>query len=82
MFLQQITNQITTKTIKTVHMTDTTYDLEKEALEIFSLEIITQTKETVEMSDPDAAYTMFEDMGMFEHSECVEFLYFNTLALE
>ena len=61
-------------------MTNTTYDLEKEkeALEIFSLEIITQTKETVEMSDPDAAHTMFEDMGMFEHSECVEFLYFNN----
>jgi hypothetical protein len=53
-------------------------ELEKEAIELFGDAVVSQTRETVEMSDPDAAYTMFEDMGMFEHSECVEFLYFNA----
>jgi hypothetical protein len=32
--------------------------------------------EVVAMSDADGAYTMFEDQGMFEFAEAVEFLYF------
>jgi hypothetical protein len=33
--------------------------------------------EVVAMSDADGAHTMFEDIGMFECAEVVEFLYFD-----
>lgn len=49
----------------------------KEAIELYGQKIVSEVQDIVEMSDPDAAYSMFEDMGMFDHSECVEFLYFS-----
>jgi len=52
-------------------------DIVKEALELYGDKIVSEVREIVYMSDPDAAYSMFEDMGMFDHSECVDFLYFS-----
>lgn len=54
------------------------YSKEKiqEAKDIFGSEILSTVLAMVEMSDPDGAYTLFEDQGMFEHAECVEFIYF------
>jgi len=57
----------------------TAENIEREAVSLYGEEVVSQVRETVEMSDPDAAYTMFEDMEMFEHSECVDFLYFSNL---
>jgi hypothetical protein len=34
--------------------------------------------ELVQMSDPDGCYSMYQDMGMFDHAECVESLYFEA----
>lgn len=48
----------------------------QEAKETFGEEILSEVLAVVQVSDPDGAYSMFEDMGMFEHSECVEFIYF------
>ena len=48
----------------------------QEARETFGDEILSEVLEVVQMSDADGAYSMFEDMGMLEHSECVEFIYF------
>lgn len=48
-----------------------------EAKELFGSDIVNTVTEMVDMSDPDGMYTTFQDMGMFEHSECVEFIYFN-----
>jgi len=48
----------------------------QEARETFGDEILSEVLEVVQMSDADGAYSMFEDMGMFDHSECVEFIYF------
>jgi hypothetical protein len=48
----------------------------QEARETFGEEILSEVLAVVQMSDADGAYSMFEDMGMFEHSECVEFIYF------
>ena len=47
-----------------------------EAKELFGEDVVFQAMEVVAMSDPDGAYTMFEDQGMFEFAEAVEFLYF------
>ena len=38
--------------------------------------------EVVAMSDPDGAYTMFEDLGIFDQAEVVEFLYFDGAGRE
>lgn len=50
-------------------------DREK-TIEIFGINIVSQVEELVNVSDPDGVHSMFEDMGMFEHAECVSHLYF------
>ena len=47
------------------------------AIAQFGEDAVYQAMEVVAMSDADGAYTMFEDMGMFECAEVVEFLYFD-----
>jgi len=49
----------------------------KEAIENFGKKIVHEVLEFVEFSDADGMYTTFHDMGMDEHAECVEFIYFN-----
>lgn len=51
-------------------------ELLKEAVELYGSTTVSEVIMVVESSDPDGAYSMFEDLGYFEHSECVEFLYF------
>lgn len=55
-----------------------TKELLEEAITLFGENTVYVVKEVVEMSDADGAYTMFEDLGQYEHAECVEFLYFNN----
>jgi len=40
------------------------------------LEVVNEVRMIVEFSDPDGAYTTFEDQGMYDHAECVSMLYF------
>lgn len=47
-----------------------------EAVEVFGKDIVQEVMSVVEISDADGAYSMFEDMGYFEHAECVEMIYF------
>lgn len=47
------------------------------AIAEFGEDAVYQAMEVVAMSDADGAYTMFEDMGLFECAEAVEFLYFD-----
>lgn len=49
----------------------------KEAIETFGSQIVNEVIMLVEISDADGMYSHFEDMGMYEHAECVEFLFFN-----
>ena len=51
-------------------------ELEKQAIEDFGAGVVNEVIQVVELADPDGAYSTFQDMGMFEHAECVEFLYF------
>lgn len=46
------------------------------ARDLFGSEVVEEVQIIVEQSDPDGAYSLFEDYGRFEHAECVEFLYF------
>jgi hypothetical protein len=48
----------------------------QEAITLFGAELVSQVIEVVTMSDPDGAYSLYEDLGHFEHAECVSFLYF------
>lgn len=49
-----------------------------EANDMFGSQVVSETMMVVQVADPDGAYSHFEDMGMFEHAECVEFLYFDN----
>lgn len=51
-----------------------------EAIANWGEDAVYQAMEVVAMSDADGAYTMFEDMGMFECAEVVDFLYFDGSA--
>jgi hypothetical protein len=48
----------------------------QDAISEFGVDIVHEVIEVVAVSDPDGAYSIFEDMGMFDHQMCVEMLYF------
>jgi len=48
----------------------------KEAEKYFDKEVIQEVVMFVEISDPDGCYTLFQDYGWDNHSECLEFIYF------
>ena len=50
----------------------------KEAQAIYGVDTVGTVLEIVGVSDPDGAWSTFQDMGMEEHAECVEFLYFDN----
>lgn len=47
-----------------------------EAIKMFGDDVVNEVREVVSLSDADGSYTLFEDVGKYEHAECVEFLYF------
>ena len=47
-----------------------------EAVQCFGGQIVSEVIETVRVSDPDCMYSTYQDMGMDEHAECVEMLFF------
>lgn len=49
----------------------------KEAIETYGKEIVSEVIQIVELADTDGAWATFQDMGMDEHAEIVEMLYFN-----
>ncbi len=48
----------------------------QEAVEIFGAEIIREVLSIVSVADADGAYSTFQDMGMDEHAEAVEMIFF------
>ena len=48
----------------------------EEAIELFGNHVVSEVNTAVDMADADGAYALFEHLNMFEHTECVEFLYF------
>lgn len=56
----------------------TTQEKKQVAIELFGRDVVADVELQVELADCDGAYTLFEDAGMFEHAECVEFLYFEN----
>ena len=53
-----------------------------EAIKRWGQDAVYQAMEVVAMSDPDGAYTMFEDLGIFDQAEVVEFLYLDGAGNE
>jgi hypothetical protein len=51
-----------------------------EAIAQWGKDSVYQAMEVVALSDADGAWSMFDDMGMFECAEVVEFLYFDGAA--
>jgi hypothetical protein len=50
----------------------------REAKSLYGTEIVVTVIETVAaIDDPDGVWSMYQDMGMEEHAECLEFLYFD-----
>jgi len=54
-----------------------TKELLYDAIQCFGDRIVKETLSVVHVSDPDCAYTTFQDMGMDECAECVEMLFFS-----
>ena len=50
----------------------------EEAIELFGCEVVSEVNTAVGMADADGAHALFEHLNMFDHSECVEFLYFES----
>lgn len=48
-----------------------------EAIEAYGKKVISEVIQFVQLADADGAYTTFQDMGMDDHAEAVEMLYFN-----
>jgi hypothetical protein len=51
-------------------------ELEKQAIKDFGEGVVRMVIQAVELADPDMAWATFNDMEMFEHADCIEFLYF------
>jgi hypothetical protein len=51
-------------------------ELLKEAIEVFGKNLVHEVLEVVYLADADGAYSTFQDMGMDDHAECVEMLFF------
>lgn len=51
-------------------------ELIQDALQCFGKIVVSEVLELVHVSDPDCIYSTFQDMGMDEHAECVEMLFF------
>jgi hypothetical protein len=47
-----------------------------EAITTYGADVVAEVRAAVALSDPDGAWAMFEDMGMFDHVACLEDLYF------
>lgn len=49
----------------------------EEAIKAFGSETVSDVLMLVGLSDPDGAYSHFEDLGMEDHAACVDFVYFS-----
>ena len=48
----------------------------QDAITAYGSQVVSEVRSIVSMSDPDGAWSLFEDMGMFDHQACLEELYF------
>lgn len=48
----------------------------QEAIELFGREVVNEVISLVQVADADGVWSTCQDMGMDEHVECIEFLYF------
>ena len=46
-----------------------------EAVKIFGTGVVVDVIDLVSVADADGVYANFEDMGMYEHAECLSYLF-------
>jgi hypothetical protein len=46
------------------------------AIELFGADIVHQVITLVSVSDADGVWSLYDDMGMYDHMQCVEYIYF------
>lgn len=49
----------------------------KEAIEIYGRDVVSEVISMVQLFDADGCYSTFQDTGMDDHAEAVEFIYFS-----
>jgi len=55
-----------------------TKELIQQARQYFGDDVVIEVVSLVRMSDPDGVWSLYQDMGMEDHVECVEMLYFDN----
>jgi hypothetical protein len=53
-------------------------ELIAEAIKTYGAIVVADVMEMVQISDPDGMFSMYEDVGLYEHAEVVSLLYFNN----
>lgn len=48
-----------------------------EAISTYGKQVVDEVLEMVEIGDPDGLHSMYEDVGLYDHSEVVSLLFFN-----
>jgi len=51
-------------------------ELLSDAIECFGGQIVAEVMEMVNLADPDCMYSTYQDMGMDQHADCLEMLFF------
>lgn len=51
-------------------------ELLSDAIECFGGQIVAEVMEMVHFADPDCMYSTYQDMGMNQHADCLEMLFF------
>jgi hypothetical protein len=53
-------------------------ELIAEAIKTYGAIVVADVMEMIELSDADGLFSMYEDVGLYEHAEVVSLLYFNN----
>jgi hypothetical protein len=53
-------------------------ELLAEAISTYGQQLVDEVIEIVSVSDADGAFSMFEDLGYYDHAEVISLLYFNN----
>ena len=53
-------------------------ELLAEAISTYGKQVVDDVLEMIQIGDPDGMFSMYEDVGLYDHAEVVELLYFNN----
>lgn len=65
-------------TIFNIKINNMIKELIAEAIKTYGAIVVADVMEMIELSDADGLFSMYEDVGLYEHAEVVSLLYFNN----